>query len=92
MNIHHPDSLSLLDIFLYQANLILPRLERITPDSSFAHRATGLRRTLLRLTTERPPDVERLYAALSDGFQLLEMAAKDMTKKEFSKHKMKNIE
>ncbi len=74
MDTKKPD---LLNLYFYQATLVIPRLERITPDSSWAHRATGLRRTLLRLTHEASPNPRQLHAILREGFQLLEKAAKD---------------
>jgi hypothetical protein len=36
-------------ILVKQAELIIPRLEKITPDSSWAHKASGCRGSLIRL-------------------------------------------
>jgi hypothetical protein len=79
VNVQHKNQreIYIREIYIYQANLAIPRLERIAPDSSWAHRATGVRRTLLRLIDEHPPDNERLHAVLLQGFDLLEKAAKD---------------
>jgi hypothetical protein len=38
-----------LEVLVKQAKLIIPRLEKITPDSSWAHRASGCRGSLIRL-------------------------------------------
>ena len=54
------DDFSQIDVFLTkdinhygnlvkQAELIIPRLEKITPDSSWAHKASGCRGSLIRL-------------------------------------------
>jgi len=64
-------------LYIQQAELLLPRLERIAPDSSWAHRATGLRRTLLRLIQSPEPNPNLLEAAVRTGFFVLESAAKD---------------
>lgn len=71
------NKLTSVEIYLHQAKLIIPRLERIAPDSSWSHRAIGVRRTLLRLILETPHDLERLHAGLQEGFALLEKAAND---------------
>jgi hypothetical protein len=70
-------NITLLDLYLNQANLLIPRLERITPDSSWSHRAIGLRRSLLHIVYESTPNLERLHAAVQEGFVLLEKAARD---------------
>ena len=36
-------------ILVKQAKLIVPRLEKITPDSSWAHKASGCRGSLIRM-------------------------------------------
>ena len=63
-----------------QAKLIIPRLEKITPDSSWAHRASGCRGTLIRLMSDREDnaaDTDRLWQALKQSYYLLEQAAKE---------------
>jgi hypothetical protein len=76
-NIPLDSSLSLLENYLALAQMLIPRLERVTPDSSWSHRAIGLRRSLLHLTQDPAPDYERLYAAVTSGFLILESAARD---------------
>ena len=62
--------------------LHLERLERIPADSIWAHRASGLRGSLLAIVEqleEQPledPEVKRLIAY---GFQILENAAREST-------------
>lgn len=63
-----------------QAKLIIPRLEKITPDSSWAHRASGCRGTLIRLVTdseENAADTDLLWQALEQSYYLLEQAARE---------------
>ena len=60
-----------------QAQTILPRLERITPDSSWAHIATGIRRSLLRLLEHPGEDTASLQAVLNRGYEILDNAAKE---------------
>lgn len=79
------------EALLKQARLLAGRLEKITPDSSWAHRASGHRRVLLRylrlfdrgqvfpdgIAKER----QLLEAALISGFAILERAAQERLKK-----------
>lgn len=67
----------ILEIYLAQAELLIPRLERVTPDSSWSHRAIGLRRSLLHMTQTPTPEIERLHAMVDYGFSILENAARD---------------
>jgi hypothetical protein len=59
--------------------LLLARLERISVDSYWAHRASGIRGSLLRalekLEAGRPFQRSRLNALLAQGFDILEKAA-----------------
>ena len=64
-------------------SLLLERLERIPADSVWAHRASGLRGSLLAIVERREedqqaedPEIERLIAY---GFQILESAAREKT-------------
>lgn len=67
------------------ATLLIPRLERLTPDSSFAHQASGCRRSLLSIShrVAASPDIpefreEELHAlayALEVAFDILVGAA-----------------
>lgn len=67
----------ILEIYLTQAEILIPRLERVTPDSSWSHRAIGLRRSLLHMTQTPTPEIERLHAMVDYGFTILENAARD---------------
>ncbi len=78
-------------VLLKQARLLIPRLERLTPDSGWARRASGCRGSLLRLTENleahtasgSPPgpdearDLAALEQALSQGFAILREAARE---------------
>lgn len=59
--------------------LLLARLERVSVDSYWAHRASGVRGALLRIVDEiesqRAPDHHRLEDLCKIGFQILERAA-----------------
>ena len=59
--------------------LLLARLERISVDSYWAHRASGIRGSLLRaletLETGRSFQKSRLEALIAKGFDILEKAA-----------------
>jgi len=59
--------------------LLLARLERISADSYWAHRASGVRGSLLRalekLEAGRPVQISRLDALMAKGFDILEKAA-----------------
>lgn len=59
--------------------LLLARLERISVDSYWAHRASGIRGSLLRalerLESGRPFQKSRLDALMATGFDILEKAA-----------------
>lgn len=63
-------------------SLLLERLERIPADSIWAHRASGLRGSLLAIVEQleeqslEDPEVKRLIAY---GFQILENAARERT-------------
>ena len=59
--------------------LLLARLERISVDSYWAHRASGIRGSLLgvleKLEEGQPFQRSRLEALLAQGFDILEKAA-----------------
>jgi len=59
--------------------LLLARLERISVDSYWAHRASGIRGSLLRalekLETGRPFQKSKLESLISKGFDILEQTA-----------------
>jgi hypothetical protein len=64
--------------------LLIARLERLSADSRYAHRASGLRGSLWRCVEEMEarlqlhcdlPDLERLMA---EGYKILEAAAREI--------------
>jgi hypothetical protein len=64
-------------------SLLLERLERIPADSIWAHQASGVRGSLLRMVQQledgqelEDQDLKRL---ISHGFQILERAAREKT-------------
>lgn len=72
------------DILLEQTYLLISRLERLSADSIWAHRASGMRGALLKLLTDledNPADLAtltRLKQNLSSGYWLLEKAAREL--------------
>jgi hypothetical protein len=61
--------------------LLLPRLERISVDSYWAHRASGVRgaltKNLEQMETGEPLDPVSLQSNLSVGFKILQEAAEE---------------
>jgi hypothetical protein len=61
--------------------LLLARLERISIDSYWAHRASGVRGALMRIMeefdTQQPLNQQTLESLSNIGFQILEKAAKE---------------
>ena len=79
-----PDESALLE----QARMLASRLERISADSIWAHRSSGLRGSLFRcmerleagVYPERPvkeADLEQLGELTETGFKMLENAARE---------------
>ena len=71
------------DQLIFQARILLDRLERLSADSSYAHRASGLRGSILRdlaaLQGSEPQiDLTRLAGRVSDGYEILVQAAKEI--------------
>lgn len=62
--------------------MLLNRLERISADSVWAHRASGLRGSLLRLLEQfeegTPPEPAELKSAMRTAFQILRAAAREI--------------
>lgn len=62
--------------------MLLNRLERISVDSVWAHRASGLRGSLLRLLEQfdegNPPEPAELKSAMRTAFQILRAAAREI--------------
>ena len=64
--------------------LLLARLERVSVDSYWAHRASGVRGGLLRalekIEAGRAVDEFALKRLMDKGFQILEQAARERTR------------
>lgn len=64
------------------ALLLAARLERLSADSYWAHQASGLRGSLLRLLERErrgdPVDGSQLGALVERGFEILEKAAREI--------------
>ena len=64
-----------------QIRLLLARLERISVDSYWAHRASGVRGALVRLLSQmergETVDSDSLHVNLSVGFEILKRAAEE---------------
>ena len=59
-------------------HLLLERLERISVDSYWAHRASGVRGALIRsLEEQENADIQTLESLSKLGFQILERAARE---------------
>ena len=59
-------------------HLLLARLERISVDSYWAHRASGVRGALIRsLEAQENADIQMLESLSKLGFQILERAARE---------------
>lgn len=62
-------------------HLLLTRLERISVDSYWAHRASGVRGALIRsmeaYEAQENPDIQTLESLSKLGFQILERAARE---------------
>jgi len=60
--------------------MLSDRLERISADSVWAHRASGVRGSLHRVLDQiqngNPPDSSKLTEIISTGFKILEQAAR----------------
>ena len=65
-------------------SLLLMRLERVSVDSYWAHRASGVRGGLLRALEKvevgQAVDESELQRLMDQGFQILERAAQERTK------------
>lgn len=77
-------SLSNLPQSIAAAALLVSRLERLSADSYWAHQASGVRGSLLRLieryeqvTRLTDEDLRALDRSLALGYQLLALAAKE---------------
>lgn len=71
------------DKIIFQARILLDRLERLSADSSYAHRASGLRGSILRdlaalQSSDMQIDLTRLADRVSDGYEILIQAAQEI--------------
>lgn len=80
---------SLVDRQIEQGYLVVARLEKLSPDSRWARRASGTRGNLLKLLDElaaqihageecQPQDLQRLEQLVRFGFWILEKAAREL--------------
>ncbi len=78
------------EILLQQARLLVQRLERLSADSLWAHRASGYRASLLKALDQlekgglqgegRAQNLQHLDFLIGKGFELLEKAARELVK------------
>lgn len=69
------------DTLLRQARFLVSRLERLSADSVWAHKASGIRGALLRIVEssgEGPIEIARLNSLLDEGFACLYKAAQEI--------------
>lgn len=63
-------------------SMLLNRLERISVDSLWAHRASGLRGSLLHMLEQfeegNPPEPANIKSLMRSGFYILREAAREM--------------
>lgn len=67
------------------ARLLAARLERLSADSRWAHKASGLRGTLLRCieqSEQGQPQPIRMADLITQGFEIVENAAKEIGERE----------
>jgi len=74
------------DPIIEQARLLVKRLERLSADSVWAHRASGMRGSLLKSLenletstgSDQAVDIEILERFVAAGFRLVENAAREL--------------
>jgi hypothetical protein len=59
------------------ARILIARLERLSADSYWAHRASGVRGSLLRWVEDDQGDVGQGRDLINYGFEVLEKAARE---------------
>ena len=59
------------------ARVLIARLERLSADSYWAHRASGVRGSLLRWVEDDQGDAGKGRALINYGFEVLEKAARE---------------
>jgi hypothetical protein len=57
------------------AQILLNRLEKISPDSPWAHQASGVRASIAKILSRSTPDQQSLDKLMELGFEVLEKAA-----------------
>lgn len=77
---------------LKQISLLVMRLERLSADSTLAHRASGLRGSLLHFLERYEADLTKidqteLSKIVAAGYLILEQAAKRQTQRTISQEK-----
>jgi hypothetical protein len=68
---------------IFQARILLDRLERLSADSSYAHRASGLRGAILRdlgavEEADSGVNLPRLAERVSQAYEILRLAAQEI--------------
>ena len=59
------------------ARVLIARLERLSADSYWAHRASGIRGSLLRWEEDQDRDAGQGGDLIKSGFEILEKAARE---------------
>lgn len=67
----------------HRARILLDRLERLSADSTWAHRASGLRGSIIRSLekkhfVEEELDSEHLEMLVAQGYEILNRAAREI--------------
>jgi len=57
--------------------MLITRLERLSADSYWAHRASGVRGSLLKIFEAEIPEASQAEELIERGFEFLEKAAKE---------------
>jgi len=60
------------------AQFLLYRLERISADSNWAHRASGVRASLAKTLADQDISISRIDGLIESGFAILEKAAQEI--------------
>jgi len=68
------------EAIISQARILVQRLERLSADSVWAHRASGLRASLDKFLAKNSddPDTDKMDSLIQEGFHILEEAAKEI--------------
>lgn len=71
------------ELLIYKAKILLHRLERLSADSRFAHRASGIRGQILRIVSEIEEgkssfDLAGLERSIEIGYQIVTRAAREI--------------